>query len=172
MLNNQQIYRREHNSSGMVPVLVSWCKGSNALQWRSGGGWRNDEARPLARVNIMFCVPFSALTLMAGRQEGHPACKNYSQRFSPQSGGREGPEREPPDIKWSSSSSSTSRSRSRTCNYSRTGTENCHELQILGIHCKPGTSAVWNNKTLCNDEQRLCTHLISPLFGCSKLNST
>jgi len=30
----------------------------------------------------MFCVPFSALTLMAGRQEGYPACKNSIPRGS------------------------------------------------------------------------------------------
>jgi len=27
---------------------------------------------------LWFCLPFSALTLLVGRQEGHPACKKLS----------------------------------------------------------------------------------------------
>jgi len=41
------------------------------------------EKRPLIRVFVFYgvCImifPFSALTLLVGRQEGHPACKKLS----------------------------------------------------------------------------------------------
>ena len=29
-------------------------------------------------VQCIYCFPFSALTLLVGRQEGHPACKKLS----------------------------------------------------------------------------------------------
>jgi len=47
-----------------------------AVQFPSGvhGRWKKDEVRPLVRSVI--CVPFSALTLMVGWQEGHLAHKN------------------------------------------------------------------------------------------------
>jgi len=30
------------------------------------------------KVSVLLCVAFSALTLLVGRQEGHPACKKLS----------------------------------------------------------------------------------------------
>jgi len=33
---------------------------------------------PSANSNILQCYAFSALTLLVGRQEGHPACKKLS----------------------------------------------------------------------------------------------
>jgi len=33
---------------------------------------------PMFKYNISVFVPFSALTLLVGRQEGHPACKKLS----------------------------------------------------------------------------------------------
>jgi len=36
----------------------------------------NKFGKPNKAVNIIGLVAFSALTLLAGWQEGHPACKN------------------------------------------------------------------------------------------------
>ena len=51
-------------------------KVANLMQFEEpdGGLMRLDVFSLLLRVSCVF-VPFSALTLLAGRQEGHPACK-------------------------------------------------------------------------------------------------
>jgi len=43
------------------------------------GGQR--QGQEMTSVPYQDYFPFSALTLLAGRQEGHPACKNWVVRY-------------------------------------------------------------------------------------------
>jgi len=49
--------------------LSATCK-----YWLISG--RQDTAMPVVGLALNSNVAFSALTLLVGRQEGHPACKN------------------------------------------------------------------------------------------------
>jgi len=59
-------------------ALYFWA--ACAPRWRGGGA---HGAHPKQKAHFIVSVPvydtvllFSALTLLVGRQEGHPACKN------------------------------------------------------------------------------------------------
>ena len=54
-------------------MLCVCLEGWKMVRYVGGnGGERLDEFRP---YSLCHCA-FSALTLLVGRQEGHPACKN------------------------------------------------------------------------------------------------
>jgi len=42
----------------------------------SGAFWFVNGTDMPIQVIVLYCTAFSALTLLVGRQEGHPACKN------------------------------------------------------------------------------------------------
>jgi len=50
-----------------------YSAGKPSKQW-----WVSAASGNKMRCNGNDCVAFSALTLLVGRQEGHPACKNLS----------------------------------------------------------------------------------------------
>ena len=52
-----------------------------------------ERMRPGHWLGPALCVPFSALSLMAGWQQGHPVCKP----LMPRAGGGGGPEGDPDD---------------------------------------------------------------------------
>jgi len=76
-------------SSGVLTQLVcgssrpakTWCMNPpKVLPWGPGRRWKNRLIKEIQKVIVslhdsIYCS-FSALTLLVGLQEGHPACKN------------------------------------------------------------------------------------------------
>ena len=78
-------FRHTHSPSWLLAWSEGWRPQSTFIRWT---GWTLDFGHDDSTINIVVVIiiiigtiwqdPFSALTLLVGRQEGHPACKKLS----------------------------------------------------------------------------------------------